>query len=300
MKAASRGGFEEPRRVPRGVAASGIVLAALALPLVAPPPAAARDESLRITLHFSPQESTHAATPDLPAQFLSAPLDVIFEDGRPAADKDVVGEVLDDDKSSPIHAANDVADFAKKILLDNAAAWGIKVAPGAERSLKVKLVRFFVSQSSKAVGAMFGSEARALVSYTERRRVLWEGSATGSTHRYGKRNEENLNEVLSDALKEAYAFSDPGLQAALSGQRPAAAAASTAAPAEGISPSQLLTELLDLQKQGFGTDVLVRYVNQKTLSAEMTAKDLGQWKKAGMPQEVIKAALARSPGAARP
>src|SRR5947209_7823933 len=52
--------------------------------------------------------------------------------------------------------------------------------------------------------------------------------------------------------------------------------------------------------QGFGTDLLVDYVNQKTLNAEMTAKDLGQWKQAGMPQEVIKAALARSPGTAKP
>jgi hypothetical protein len=105
--------------------------------------------------------------------------------------------------------------------------------------------------------------------------------------------------VLSDALKEAYsnALSDTGLQLASSGK----AVGGTAKPAaEGISPAQLLTELVDLQKQGFGTDVLVRYVNQKTLSAEMTAKDLGQWKQAGMPQEVIKAALDRSPGAGKP
>lgn len=32
----------------------------------------------------------------------------------------------------------------------------------------------------------------------------------------------------------------------------------------------------------------------------MTAKDLGAFKQAGMPQEVIKAALARSPGAGKP
>ena len=138
--------------------------------------------------------------------------------------------------------------------------------------------------------------------------MLWEGSATGTTHRYGKRNDENVNEVLSDALKEAYAnaFSDPGLQQAASGKGSATGGGTGsgggggAKAAEGISPAQLLAELADLKKQGFATDMLVGYVNQKTLNAEMTAKDLGQWKQAGMPQEVIKAALARSPGAGKP
>ena len=55
--------------------------------------------------------------------------------------------------------------------------------------------------------------------------------------------------------------------------------------------------LVDLKKQAFTTDLLVQYVNQKTLSSEMTGRDMAQWQEAGMPPEVIKAALARSPGA---
>ncbi|HEV7518273.1 MAG TPA: hypothetical protein VGR07_18400 [Thermoanaerobaculia bacterium] len=280
----------------------------LSLLLAAALPAAVRGEGMKVTLRFMPQESTHASTPDLPAALLNMPVDVVFEDGRPAADKDRIGEVLDDDKSSPI-TASDVAGFAKKVLADSVSGWGVKVTPGADRVLTVKLVRFFVSENPKAIGAMFGSEVRALVSYAERRKVLWEGTATGTTHRYGKRNEENVNEVLSDALKEAYAnaLSDPGLQQALSGHgQPVAAAGSAragsaaSAAAEGVAPGQLLTELRDLKKQGFSTDLLVQYVNQKTLSSEMTAKDLGAWKQAGMPPEVIKAALGRSPGAAKP
>jgi hypothetical protein len=212
---------------------------------------------------------------------------------------------MDDDKTSPITASG-VAEFAKKALADNVAGWGIKVTPGADRVLTVKLVRFFVSENPKAIGAMFGSEVRTIVSYADHRKVVWEGTATGSTHRYGKRNDENVNEVLSDAIKEAYAnaLSDAGLAQALSGKAPAMAPAAPAASAskapEGMPPSQLLAELLDLQKQGFSVDLLVQYVNQKTLSSEMTAKDLGAWKKAGLPQEVIKAALARSPGAGKP
>ncbi len=273
----------------------------LTVVLAAALPAAVRGEGMKVTLRYSPQESTHATTPDLPPALLTGPVDVLFEDARPAADKDVIGEVVDDDKTSPITSSG-VADYAKKALFDNVAGWGIKLTPGAPRVLTVKLVRFFVSENPKAIGAMFGSEVRALVSYADHKKVLWEGTATGSTHRYGKKNEENVNEVLSDAIKEAYAnaLSDTGLAQALSGRAPAMAApaAATQAP-EGIPPSQLLAELLDLQKQGFGTDLLVQYVNQKTLSAEMTAKDMGAWKKAGLPQEVIKAALARSPGAGK-
>jgi hypothetical protein len=269
--------------------------------LAAALPAAVHGEGMKVTLRYSPQESTHATTPDLPPALLTGPVDVLFEDGRPAADKDVIGEVVDDDKKSPITASG-VADYAKKALEGNVAGWGIKVTPGAPRVLTVKLVRFFVSENPKAIGAMFGSEVRALVSYADHRKVLWEGTATGSTHRYGKKNEENVNEVLSDAIKEAYAnaLSDTGLAQALSGRAPATQVMGSTPPApEGIPPSQLLAELLDLQKQGFGTDLLVQYVNQKTLSAEMTAKDMGAWKKAGLPQEVIKAALARSPGAGK-
>jgi len=266
-------------------------------------PAQVRAESLKVNLHYQPQESTHATTPDLPTALLTTPVDVVFEDGRPAADKEVIGEVLGDDKKSTITATG-VAEFAKKVLADNVEAWAIKTTPGGDRVLTIKLVRFFVSENPKALGAMFGSEVRVLVSYSERRKVLFEGTATGTTHRYGKRNEENVNEVLSDALKEAYAnaVSDPGLAQALAGHGQAGAANGSARPTapEGITPEQLLAELLDLQKQGFGTDLLVQYVNQKTLSSAMSAKDLGAWKKAGMPQEVIKTALGRSPGAAKP
>jgi hypothetical protein len=274
---------------------------AATLLLAAALPAAAWGEGRKIALRYLPQESTHATAPDLPAALLTKPIDIVFEDGRPAADKDVVGEVADDGKSSPITASG-VADYAKKVLADNVAAWGIKVQPGAERVVTVKLVRFFVSENPKAIGAMFGSEVRVLVSLAERNKLLWEGTTTGTTHRYGKRNEENLNEVLSDALKEAYAnaLSNPGLGPALAGQGASEAATGGAKAAEGVTPAELLAELVGLKKQGFTTDLLVQYVSQKTLSAEMTAKDLGAWKQAGMPQEVIKAALGRSPGAGKP
>jgi hypothetical protein len=268
--------------------------------------AAAADTAPVLTLKFNPQEGAHSTSPDIPPALLSAPLAVVFEDERQGVDVHVVGEVVEDEKSDPVRAANDVPAYTKEVFLQVASQWGLKVVPGSSRVLKVKCVRFFVSQNHKTIGAMFAGEARFIFTLTERGRVLWEGTVSGSAHRYGKRNEENLNEVLSDSLKEAYAngVSDPSLVLAMSGGGRAAgagtvsAAAASASPrAEGIAPAKLLSELVNLKKQGFTTDLLVDYVNQKTLSDEMTAKDMAQWKQSGMPPEVIKAALARSPGA---
>ena len=60
-----------------------------------------------------------------------------------------------------------------------------------------------------------------------------------------------------------------------------------------MSPDELLAELVKLKKQGFTTDLLVNYVNQKNLSSTLSADDMVEWKNAGMPQEVIKAAMDR-------
>lgn len=269
--------------------------------------AAGADTAPVLTLKFTPQEGAHATSPDIPPSLLSSPLAVVFEDDRQGVDPKVVGEVVEDEKSDPVRAANDVAAFTKDVFLRVAGEWGLKVVPGSSRVLKVKCIRFFVSQNHKTVGAMFAGEARFIFTLTERGRVIWEGTVSGGAHRYGKRNEENLNEVLSDALEEAYAngVSDPALVVAMSGSGAASRAVSAAAPAaapvraEGITPAQLLSELVDLKRQGFTTDLLVQYVNQKTLATEMSGKDLGEWKQAGMPPAVIKAALARSPGAKR-
>lgn len=74
-----------------------------------------------------------------------------------------------------------------------------------------------------------------------------------------------------------------------------AAAASPSAP--GLTPDALLTELVKLKKQGFDTDLLVDFVKQKSLASGLTSDDMVKWKKEGMPQEVIQAALQRGPGA---
>jgi hypothetical protein len=57
----------------------------------------------------------------------------------------------------------------------------------------------------------------------------------------------------------------------------------------------LLRDLVRLQGQNLDVSVLLGYVRQRTLSRAMEVDDLTAWRAAGIPQEVIAAALERAP-----
>jgi hypothetical protein len=50
-----------------------------------------------------------------------------------------------------------------------------------------------------------------------------------------------------------------------------------------------------LRRQQLGTSVLVDFVSKQTLTAAFSANDLVAWKKAGVPEPVMQAALQRAP-----
>jgi uncharacterized lipoprotein YajG len=277
-----------------------------ALVLLAALPAAARDSGpMTMALQYTPQESVGTSNAVLAPGIADRAVRLSLVDGRAGSDPTVIGEVSDhDDKVFPVHASNDVAAWANEVLQKNAADWGVMTSPSAPLSLTGKLTQFRVVASTKALGSTYNAEIQVNFALKDAQgRTLWEGATAGDATRYGHSySAENANEVISDALKEAYAnaFNDPGLQSAWAGKsRPVASSAPAAAsaPAEpAVSPSALLADLVKLKKQGFTPDLLVDYVNQKTLSQKLSADDLVAWKNAGMPQEVIKAALARAKG----
>ena len=253
-----------------------------------------------ISLRYMPQESVATSNALLLPGMSDRPVNPSIAEGRAGNDPAVVGDSTDDDdRVWPVRASNDVIAWANEVLKKNAADWGIKTTTDAPLTLTGKLTRFRVVESNKAVGSTYNAEAQVTFTLQDAQgRTLWEGAASGDATRYGKsRSQENTNEVLSDAMKEAYAnlFNDAGLQNAWIGKaKPAAASAAAAPSTPPITPSELLADLVKLKKQGFTTDLLVDYVNQKTLSATLSADDLVAWKKAGMPDEVIKAALERA------
>ncbi len=254
-----------------------------------------------ISLKYIPQESVGDSNVLLGPGLSDKPIHLTIVDGRSGAEPAIIGESSnDDDSMSPVQAGNDPIAWASEVLQKNAADWGIKTADKAPFALAGKLTRLRLVESNKAVGSTYNAEVQVAFTLTDSNgRTLWEGATSGDATRYGrKRSEENSNEVLSDAIKEAYAnvFNTPALQEAWGGKSKPIASAPAAAPAPAapaVSPSELLADLVKLKKDGFTTDLLVDYVNQKTLTKTLSADDMGKWKSAGMPGEVLKAALAK-------
>ncbi|HEX9942370.1 MAG TPA: hypothetical protein VGG03_10165 [Thermoanaerobaculia bacterium] len=278
---------------------------AIALILLGAAGAQAADKGIfTISLRYAPQESVGTSNAVLLPGITERPVKLSIAEGRAGDDPAVIGDSSDDDdRVWPVRASNDVIAWANEVLKKNAADWGIKTSDSAPLTLSGKLTRFRVVESNKAVGSTYNAEAQVAFTLADSQgRTLWEGATSGDATRYGRsRSAENTNEVLSDAIKEAYAnlFNDAGLQNAWVGKGKPAASAPVASPAPAapaVSPSELLADLVKLKKQGFTTDLLVDYVNQKSLTKTLSADDLVKWKNAGMPDEVIKAALARAKG----
>ncbi len=262
---------------------------------------------MTMSLQYKPQERLDPADAVLAPGITDRPVRLSIVDGRAESDPAVIGEVSDhDDKTFPVRASNDVGAWANDVLTKYAAEWGIKAASNAPLALTGKLTQLRLVASTKAMGSTYRVESQVAFTLADARgRTLWEGTAGGDATRYGKeRSADNANEVLSDAIKEAYTdvFNNADLQSAWLGKGApvtASAPAPAAAPAaaEGaLSPSAMLAELVKLQKQEFTTDLLVDFVNQKELTRALSTDDLVKWKNAGMPEEVIKAALARAKG----
>jgi hypothetical protein len=272
---------------------------ALVLALGASPLAAKELGPFNITLRYAPQESVGTSVPTLMMGISDVPVRLAIEDGRTVTDPAVLGDSTDDeDRVWPIRAASDLLGWANEVLLKNAGEWGIRVSDSAPLQLEGTLLRFMVNESNKPVGSVYNADVRVAFRLLDAKgQLLWEGNAAGDATRYGKsRNQDNVNEVLSDAIKEAYAtaLGDPALQNAWLGKS-GPVAASTAPAAAAMTPDELLAELVKLKKQGFTTELLVDYVDQKSLKNSLTADDMVKWKKEGMSQDVIQAALKRAP-----
>ncbi len=226
------------------------IFVALALTL----PLFARDtrKDLIVDLKFSPQEGVQSNAPDLTPSVTEKPIALKFEDAR-GGDLAVIGQgTNDDDAAFSIKSATSVLEFVQGTTKQVADNWGVKLDDNADRILTLRLTRYSVDESNKAVGSVYAAEVQiGYVLSDKSGRKLMEGATTGSAHRYGRaRSVENCNEVLSDSLKEALAdtLSDSRLQEAWSSGK---ASGSTAASTESVE--ERLRKLDDLLKKGLIT-----------------------------------------------
>jgi len=217
---------------------------------------------LTVPLKFVPQEGVQSSTVDLRPEVLEQAVELRVEDARKLPDLLVIGKGTGgNDKVFPIHADREVRAFVQETLASIGKEWSLKTDGPPARILRVRITAFDVDESNKALGSIYTAEAKlAFDLETPQGRVLATGVGSGSTHRYGHAHSpDNINEVLSDALKEAYSnvIGDSMLQTAWVSGKPSGTATASAGTATPAAPAESVEERLrkldDLLKKGIIT-----------------------------------------------
>ena len=200
--------------------------------------------------------------------------------------------------------------YLKTTLLDRLGTWGFQTDERSNLVLAIKVTRFHVAERHAFYGSLFTAEVQLPWTLADRAgHVFASGTALGTGKTKGRwRNPINCEEVLADALQQAAvtAAGDAKLQeawlAAIPERAPEPVAVSKpsahpkSAAAQGAkTPAQLLAEVNHLRRQQLGTKVLVEFVSKQKLASAFSANDLVAWKKAGVPEPVMQAALKRAP-----
>jgi hypothetical protein len=235
----------------RRLAVAFLLLGCSAIPLFA----RGNLKELTVPLKFVPQEGVQSNTADLPPALLDQAVELRVEDARKLPDLLVIGKGTGgDDKSFPIHADREVRAFLQETLAGIGTEWSLKQAAPAKRVLVIQLTGYSVDEANKALGSIYTADVKLGFALRDASgRTLASGVGSGSTHRYGHAHSaDNINEVMSDALKEAYAnvLGDSMLQTAwVSGKPAGSPAAAAAAPAPAESVEERLRKLDDLLKK---------------------------------------------------
>lgn len=194
-------------------------LLALAVLLVTASTLSAKKNNPRIDLDYRPQQTVAGAVANVAGAMLDEPVALRFEDGRKPSDPAKLGtRTDDDDRLTDLIATSSIAEFVDQHLRESAAQWGIELDSDTSRVLHVTLLEVDILETNQAVGATYNATVRLEYSL-ERGGKTVRSSTTqvGDATRYGKKfSNANCNEVLSDAMLEAFAalFSDADLQRA--------------------------------------------------------------------------------------
>ncbi|MCE7958598.1 MAG: hypothetical protein DYH06_11775 [Acidobacteria bacterium ACB2] len=273
-------------------------LTSLATLLVLTAPLAGAKGSVVVDLAFTPSDEIQDVRPkDLDASALQVPLAFeLLSDAR-SGDRTRIAENREDDAPIPMFTHSDVPGFVTAAMKTCFVRWGGIEKADAPKRLRGELVRLFVVETGR-----YRSEMQARLRLEDAAgKVLWEGSLVGAAEKYGRsRKPENYREVISDTVMDLTAklLADPGFRAAWVG-RPAGAAGEGAAPAgraqRRLEPEAAKAEVLALMREGFAEATLVDYARGTELTRALSAAEMIDWKRAGIPQAVISAFLAPAP-----
>jgi hypothetical protein len=284
-------------------------------------------EDLVIPLKFIPTTSPGKVTASLREGISNKPIAIAVEDARQVKTKDLIGEGTGSgDDTFRIRFAGHLPSYLKATVQDRFSTWGVQADDTSDLVLIVRVTRFHVLETHAFYGSTFTAEVQLPWTLADRAgQVFASGTAMGTGKTKGRwRNPINCEEVLADALQQAAVAvaGDAKLQeawlAAAPQPAPAPVASAPLAPARpparvvmalpasrvnsqvapaapAKTPAQLLADVTKLRHQQLGTNVLVDYVSKQTLASAFTANDLVAWKKAGVPEPVMQAALERAP-----
>jgi hypothetical protein len=201
-----------------GLARAGLAAAFL----LAAAPAVARKNVTAIDLRFSPSTALESARPALAGSLLEHPVDLRVVDGRTAAAAGTIGTRTDGAGGVfELTTPSDVAGFAEIAVHEAARAWGLPVRVGAGSRLAGRILELRIAETNRAMGAAFEASVRMGFELRDPRGDLaWSGTTGATATRRGRKfSGANCNEVLSDAVVEAFAalLASPELQAAWPG-----------------------------------------------------------------------------------
>ena len=267
--------------------------------IIATSPVQAKKNDPALRLEFMPQQTIGGVEVHLPGPMLHIPARLYLGDGRAGdAPRSIGTRTDDDDQMTTLFATNEVVPYVADVMRSTLPQWGMLVEDTADLLLDATLVRFRVSETNNPVGAMYRAEVRLGADLKgPGGKVLWSGTASGDATRYGRKfSSDNANEVLSDAMLNAFAAMLRSPQLQFSWARTDGTAtevsASNSAPAAGpVSPSELLREVLRLMNQGFESKTIESYVSRQKLTTTLTADDLAEWKSQDVPERVIQLAV---------
>lgn len=284
-------------------------------------------DDLIIPLKFIPTKQLRSDATTLREGISNKPITLAIEDVRQVTTRDLIGEGTGaGDDTFRIRYAGHLPSYLKRTVQDRFGTWGVQTDETSDLVLAIRMTRFHVRETHAFYGSVFTAEVQLPWTLADRAgRTFASGTAFGAGKTKGRwRNPINCEEVLADALQQAAArvVTDAVLQeawlAAVPQPAPAHVAGAPAAPARPLAPvglavpasrvnsrvapaaasktpAQLLADVTKLRRQQLGTSVLVEFVSKQTLSSPFSANDLVAWKKAGIPEPVMSAALKRAP-----
>lgn len=273
-------------------------MAVLALVLAGAVHAAPERNTRAIDLAFVPQESVAAPRPALAGGMTDRPVRVTVQEARGLTDPRQVGVQIDDGRERYAWiAGQDVPATVGRFVEEILRGWSVRVDPAADRELALELTRYQVTETDQAVGSTYTADVAFRATLRLGGQPAWSGSASGEARRYGRgESASNSNEVLSDALKNTLAglLNHGGLQSAWASDQAPTGVRDVGSVPVTLAPPAMLQELLRLRDAGAGTEVLVAFVRQRGVAAPLSADDVLAWRRAGIPDEVVTAALQSS------